>query len=345
MLFELMLVGAGGFAVHKWLRSQEKAIAKNAEPYKKYNNIALTINLDIKSYEDYQGAIRQLKELKDYKKTTDDKTMPILLDAIEKLQTVISDHEKKHPGINQRAYMQDTNFKKAVSSFETSFSSGKLNKYYLQTYKDVYDQFSFKYDFRIKYIDSDSKSTQRDISVNNIEMYNGDGSIHAYCHLRKYQRTFKMDRVTECIDLGTGEFIDDIYKYLKDHYVVSPEKSLSDFMEKNSDILEVLFYLGKADTQLKKEERTIICEAVRIIAKDDRISDEMVNDIMNEMYPCSERTFKVKIGKMVEYPSDLKQDLFNTMLAIVNTQKTIHPAEQSALDYVTKKWDIPTNQK
>lgn len=330
MFFELILVGAGGFAIHKWMKSSEKP----KKVSKKYEEINLNIDLEIKNNDDYLKAIKKIRELEKYLAVVSNDTRSDLVYAINQLQSSI-DSYKNEPEVNN-----NSKYFEAVSSFETSFTSGKFNRYYIQTYKDVYDQFGFKYNLRIKYTDSDGKSTQRDISVNSIEMYDGDGSIHAYCHLRKYQRTFKMDRVAECIDPETGEFINDIYKYLKDKYSTSAEKSLSDFIEKNGDVLEILFYVGKADTQLKKEERAIICETVRRIANDDRISDDMVNDIMNEMYPYSERTFKVKIGKMVEYSTDLKQDVFDTMSAIVHTQKTIHPAEQTALDYTSKKWGL-----
>jgi hypothetical protein len=336
MLFELMLVGAAGFGIHKWIKSQEK----NDKQPRKYNDVNLTIKLDINSYNDYQGAIRQLNELKEYKRVTDDKTMPILLDAIDQLQSAISEHEKKHPGINQRVQIQNDNFKKSVSSFETSFSSGKLNKHYFKTYRDVYDQFDFSYKLRIGYIDGDGKSTKRDITVNSVEMYNGDGSLGAYCHLRKGQRTFKMDRITECVDLETGEFIDDVYKYLKSKYEQSPDKTLRDFAQNQQDILRVLEYIARADGQFRKEERLLIYDALRKLANDDRITDDMFKNAMEYTDSMSAQAYKLAITRLSSKSDHIKQIINNTAKAIVATQKTVHSSEQEALDYITKKWGI-----
>lgn len=356
------MIGAGVvFAISKAFESAKKADSKdykNIEHPKKYNDISLTINLDIKTYDDYQSAIRKLSELKDYKKVTDDKTMPILLDATDQLQTVITEYEKKHPGINQRVYIQDTNFKKAVSSFETSFSRTtqqtnkqvssapvKFSKYYADTYKDVYDQFGFSYKLRLKYIDRNGGITQRDITVNGISMYDGDGSIEAYCHLRKGQRTFKMERITECIDLETGEFVDDAYRHLKSKYEASPEKSLDVFFKEEKDIMRVLEYIGRADGQLRREERLLIYDAFRKISHDDRITDEMFKNAMEYTDAMNAQAYKLAITRLSSKPDNIKAILSDTARAIVATQKTVLPAEQEALDYITKKWGITVDQK
>lgn len=112
-------------------------------------------------------------------------------------------------GINLRSN------KETANSFETNFSSGKLNPYYKKTYRDDRDNFKLKTDLRIKYIDRFGKSSQRDITTKSISMDFGDGAIEAYCHTKRGNRTFKLDRIIECIDLETGEFIEDVYRYLR----------------------------------------------------------------------------------------------------------------------------------
>lgn len=105
--------------------------------------------------------------------------------------------------------------KESVNNFETNFSSGKLNPYYKKAYRDDRDDFKLKTDLRIKYIDRSGKSSQRDITTKSISMHFGDGTIEAYCQTQRGPRTFKMDRIIECIDLETGEFIEDVYQHLR----------------------------------------------------------------------------------------------------------------------------------
>lgn len=369
MIFELMLVGAGGFAVHKWLKSQEKAIAKNAETYKRtpqapvktiqrtpinasseYNravsnfetnfskpktkskrplkttgDIELSISLDIKNDGDYKKAEDKLDELNDYLNIVDNETRPILEDAIDQLENAMDnyrygfDDDKKTDSADSEDYDYDP--------FEG-------------TIHDANDILHIRTKARIVYKDKNGNETFRDVDVNGIGTSGNGKAIYGYCHLRNANRTFIIKNIKEYIDLDTGEVIEYVLPHLEKKYQASPHKSLDDFLSQYLDILEVLFYVGKADTQLKKDERAIICDAVRIIAKDDRIDDSMINRIMDQMYLCSERTFKIKIGKMIEYSLELKQEIFNTMSAIINTQKTIHPAEQTALDYTKKKFEF-----
>lgn len=317
MFFELMLVGVGGFAIHKWMKSSEKP----KKVSKKYEEINLHIDLEIKNDDDYRKAEDKLDELNDYLEIVDNKTRPILEDAINQLENATLKYESKLG--NSTEFKEDDNY----DPFEG-------------TIYDASDLLRIRTKARIVYKDKNGNETSRDIDVNGIGMAGNGKAIYGYCHLRNANRTFIIKNIKEYIDLETGEVIEYVFPYLEKKYQASPYKSLDDFLNQSLDILEVLFYIGKADTQLKKEERAIICDAVRRIANDDRISDDMVNKIMDQMFPHTERTFKIKIGKMLDLTIEMKRDVFDTMSAIVHTQKTIHPAEQTALDYTSKKWGL-----
>jgi hypothetical protein len=118
----------------------------------------------------------------------------------------------------------------------------------------------------------------------------------------------------------------------------SPEKQLLlKVFDKHLDLIKVLFYVGKADGQLRKPEREIICKTIRSIAKNKDILDDDINKAINQLSVPSMQTFKLAFGKLCEkYPKQVHQ-IYAVAKQIVDTQKNIHAHETEALGYMTKK--------
>lgn len=70
---------------------------------------------------------------------------------------------------------------------------------------------------RIKYEDEDEKLTQRDVDVHGILFHLGAPRIEGFCHLRCARRTFRADRIHECIDLDSGEIVEDLAAFFERH--------------------------------------------------------------------------------------------------------------------------------
>ncbi len=70
-------------------------------------------------------------------------------------------------------------------------------------------------EYEIKYTDLDGNETTRKISVS---AFDGK-SLKSYCFLRNDERTFYIKRISECIDLSTGEVISsDLYEFFANKF-------------------------------------------------------------------------------------------------------------------------------
>lgn len=192
--------------------------------------------------------------------------------------------------------------------------------------------------FRIKYTDSNGNQTDRDVLVKNIGSIKGKKAIFGYCKMRESNRTFIISKISECIDLDTGEFIDDIYDYLFDKYNDSPEKSIDEFDKNEKDILNLLAYIGRADGQFKKEEKRIIHDAIKELTNDNRITYEAIDVLLKEYGHFTLQSFKLAVGRISKKDDSTKSIINNAARKIVDTQKTISPREQEALDYISKRF-------
>ena len=68
--------------------------------------------------------------------------------------------------------------------------------------------------FRIKYEDMLGNITERDLDVQEIIREDDIIYLAGHCHLRDAYRTFRIDRISECISRDTGEIIEDIQTFL-----------------------------------------------------------------------------------------------------------------------------------
>lgn len=203
------------------------------------------------------------------------------------------------------------------------------------TFREGVNAYDVKAYLHFDYVDGNGSRTTR--SVLTYEADDVLGMIMAHCELRDATRTFRYDRMSNCVDLETGEVIDDIGSHLYEKYLSSPEYSILKFTEENIDLIKCLLYIGKADGQMRKEERDIILNVCQSSADGSLDVEKTVTKLLNEIQVPSIQAFKLAVGRIASKNHDQFRVLARAASDIVNTQKTIHPSEQAALDYISKK--------
>ncbi len=186
----------------------------------------------------------------------------------------------------------------------------------------------------IEYIKANGQQSNRIIQTS---WYDGSSYLNAFCELRQQRRTFRIERIVGCIDVDSGEVVNDIPQHLLNKYHNSPGYILSLAIDKLSDILMVLYYVGKADGQLRAAERAILLAVVRKVVKDDRISDEMINRAFDGAGVPSLQAIKLAINRICKTSHRNMATTYKIAQLIVNTQKTVHPSEAEILEYMQRK--------
>lgn len=191
---------------------------------------------------------------------------------------------------------------------------------------------------RIGYVDGAGRRTDRTIQVRQFGAFEGGALIIAKCLMRGATRTFRTDRIKSCVDVETGEIINDVAAYLQARYDASPDKTAAELYEKEFDTLRVLLYVGKADGQFRAEEKVVIRDTCVSITNDARLTVKMVQDLLTDMDVPSLQAFKLAIGRLAKRDPDTRARVMAAAEKIVATQKVVHPSEQEALDYIKKRF-------
>ncbi len=191
---------------------------------------------------------------------------------------------------------------------------------------------------RLRYVDGAGKKSERAVEVRQFGRLDGTTMLMGRCLLRNATRTFRTDRIIECVDEETGEVISDVPAYLTHKYEGSLERSRDALLEGEYDTLRILLYVGKADGQLRAAEKSIIRDTCVAITKDSRLSLESIGELLASMDVPTLQSFKLAVGRFASRDQDSRTMVLDASRRIVGTQKTIHPAEQEALDYMRERF-------
>lgn len=199
---------------------------------------------------------------------------------------------------------------------------------------EVQAQLPAKAALQFSYTDGEGRHTRRQVDVRQFGALETTTLLIGHCHLRDATRTFRADRMRDCVDLASGEVIADVGAFLRARYEASPERLAKRLRDEEYDLLRVLLYVGKADGQLRAAERAIIRAAAIGLAQDTRVTDEVVDELLAGLQTPTLHAFKLAVGRLADRGADVRQVVIESAEKMVATQKTVHRAEQEALDYM-----------
>lgn len=188
-------------------------------------------------------------------------------------------------------------------------------------------------DYIISYCDRNGNSTERRITIQRID---GD-LIHAYCHLRHDRRMFYMSSISKCINCDSGEIITDIAEDLnmakKNSAYGTAERMSEDLYPLMGDLL----YLCKGDNRLMIDERNILIKVFQAVCDDPRLTDEIINDGINEMMVPSRTRYRALVKELSEMDPRIQSLALDASKQIFSSRKKLNPIEEEGLNELNKR--------
>lgn len=83
----------------------------------------------------------------------------------------------------------------------------------------------------------------------------------AHCFLRGGQRTFRVDRVLQCVNLHDGSFVDSIVADAFESFGIRPKKFIMfarDLIDEEREMINLMVYLARLDGRMDASERSFI---------------------------------------------------------------------------------------
>lgn len=197
---------------------------------------------------------------------------------------------------------------------------------------------------RMRYTDGQGQASEREVEIQSYDDTTGIGMFEGFCHLRGARRSFYFARVSNAVDAETGEIITDLRTHLNRLWEQSTGPALRLLHTEHRQSLEILLFMAKADTAMRAAELEIITRYCQEVTGDMRLDTATIRNALDYTHLTSLHGFKIKVGELLRARPDDAARVAALCRAIVATQKTVHPGEQAALEYLDRKIPPPTSQ-
>jgi hypothetical protein len=191
-------------------------------------------------------------------------------------------------------------------------------------------------DYVISYCDRNGFNTERRITIQRMD---GD-LIQAYCHLRHDRRSFYVSRASQWVNCSSGEVVSDIFEDLAAARKSSVYGVIDRMFEEFYPIMGVLLYLCKGDRRLMINERTILIRVFYQLCNDARLTDEAINDGINEMNVPSRTKYMSLVKQLSSMSDDIQSLTVESAKEIFASRKKLNPIEEEALKELYKRLGI-----
>ena len=190
---------------------------------------------------------------------------------------------------------------------------------------------------RISYQDEAEHMTWRTVAVTEFN----PRYLFGHCSLRDSYRTFLCERIQSAVDVKTGESIANVNKYLWDVYCKTPVYALDMLVKNHRHALQIMLYVAKADGRMSADERKVMNAACKVFTGDVRLTEEMTSQVFRAMKIPSLATFKKACATVaLRGNASFMRRLMIACQSIVTTESKIKEAEQEALDYIAKRFNL-----
>lgn len=223
----------------------------------------------------------------------------------------------------------------APTPYHADAKAAAQNDEWEGSFWEVQDPIDVRAQLRLRYTDGSGQRTERVVDVHRLGPYGpGRDLIIGYCHMRNATRTFRTDRIAQAVDIATGEIIADPSAWLRARYAASPVAATKRLLEEEFDAICVLYYVGKADGQLRRAEREIIVATCQALGDDAQLTPDTLDDMISTLDLPNANAFRGAVRRLAARDASLRAIVMHACEKIVATQKTVHPLEKDALDFM-----------
>jgi hypothetical protein len=183
----------------------------------------------------------------------------------------------------------------------------------------------------ITYEDANGFKSERDIEILSFEEYSGLLYINAFCHLRKEQRQFLVDRV---LSVETADCPHpDPQKFFWRRYHQTPEYQTEKALSAHYDEILLLVFIARSDGKMMKNEREIV---LRYIDAATGGIDAGAAEALLKRTACELAQFNSVLKKAKGWTEETKKLLLSCAGQIYALKKSPDPMETAAMEKLSK---------
>ena len=160
----------------------------------------------------------------------------------------------------------------------------------------------------------------------------GDQAIlGAHCQLLKQFLDFNSQSLQRCLDLESGQLIDDLPAFLEASHAASQQGQLDRLYQSHQDELAVLLYVGRADGVLQRREKELIAHYLvgRFTGGALQV-EEIARDLAWKPVPNHD-DFRLATQRLAQLEASLKSQIVQLCRQLIEVKETLDGDEEASM--------------
>jgi hypothetical protein len=160
----------------------------------------------------------------------------------------------------------------------------------------------------------------------------GDQAVlGAHCQILQKFQDFNSQSLRRCLDLQSGEWIDNLPVFLEASHAASQQGQLDRLYQSHQDELAVLLYVGRADGVLQRREKELIAHylAGRFIGGGLQV-EEIARDLAWKPVP-NQDDFRLAAQRLSLLEASLKKQIVQLCRQLIEVKETLDGDEEGSM--------------
>ena len=192
------------------------------------------------------------------------------------------------------------------------------------------------------YIDGKDGKSRRTVDFKKLQFYGSEGSfLYGECRMRRAGRTFNTKKMTDVIDVTTGEIIEDVRSYAETTWQASSKARLEKWATENERIAKAFLFLLKGNKRPTKSDYQSLCSVFSEMLDGAIITTSDIKYLYFDSDPTTAIGFQRLVGGIVKHHPAQISWFKESAIKIANARAKPNFADQAAIDYLNKRIKSP----
>lgn len=188
------------------------------------------------------------------------------------------------------------------------------------------------------YIDGRGAESRRTVDFKKLQFYGSEGPfLYGECRMRKAGRTFNTKKMTEVINVATGEIVEQVAEYAESFWLESTKAKLIDWANNNERMAKAFLFLLRGNKRPSKSDYLALSSIFSEILDGAPVNADDIKYLYNEQDATTAVGFQRLVGGIIKHHPEQVEWFKVNFTRLANARSKPNFADQAAIDYVNQR--------
>lgn len=188
------------------------------------------------------------------------------------------------------------------------------------------------------YVDGRGGQSRRTVDFKKLQFYGNEGAfLYGKCRMRREGRTFDIQKMTDVIDITTGEVVENVIEYSENFWKESAKAKLLDWADNYDRLAKAFLFLLKGNKRPSKVDYVALSMIFSDMLDGAKVTTQDIQFLYADLEPTTAVGFQRLVGGIIKHHSDQVAWFKQNALRLVEARAKPNFADQAAIQYLNSR--------